>query len=81
MTLSQFGNPASSPKRKSSYKESVKKLIMKKAKVKHHKASIYTDLVTEDKKLNKFRLSGDSNCIGFAAFLKEEYLGFDMSYD
>ena len=58
-------------------------MIMKKAKVKHHKASIYTDLTVEDKKNPKkpFRLAGDSNCLGYAAFLKPEYMGFDMDYD
>jgi len=82
--MSQFGSPQGSPKRKSSYKDSIKRAIMKKAKVKHHKASIYTDLVKpkkEDKNKTKLRLAGDSNCVGFAAFLKKEYLGFDMDYD
>jgi len=67
-------------KRKGTYKDSMTKLIMKKAKVKHHKASIYTDLETKDKKINKFKLAADSNCMGYAAFLKEEHLGFDLEY-
>ena len=52
MVSSQFGGRStSSLKRKGTVKDSMKKLIIKKAKVKHHKASIYTDLVKEDKKI------------------------------